>query len=103
MSGDEVLEASGDRISKQRATTRTGGDRSRARDPVVSVDRRDCDLKYFFPVLLGLKRRDLPACVAIREKHIDRRLDQITTALKEGYAQIYMAREAGASGLGRRK
>ena len=45
-------------------------------------------------VLLGLKRRDKAACVAILEKHIDRRLDQITTALKEGYAKIYMPRAA---------
>ena len=42
--------------------------------------------------LLGLKQRDEAACVAVLEKHIDRRLDQITSALKEGYAQIYMAR-----------
>jgi DNA-binding GntR family transcriptional regulator len=41
--------------------------------------------------LLALKRRDEEACVAVLEKHIDRRLDQITSALKEGYAQIYMA------------
>ncbi|MEY9460133.1 hypothetical protein ABH973_000546 [Bradyrhizobium ottawaense] len=24
------------------------------------------------------------------EKHVDRRLDRITAAIKEGYAQIYM-------------
>jgi hypothetical protein len=28
----------------------------------------------------------------ILQKHIDRRLDQITSAIKEGYAQIYMGR-----------
>ena len=32
------------------------------------------------------------------EKHIDRRLDRITSAIKEGYAQIYMpAVRAGAN------
>ena len=42
--------------------------------------------------LLALKARDEAACVAMLEKHIDRRLDQITSALREGYAQIYMPR-----------
>jgi DNA-binding GntR family transcriptional regulator len=41
-------------------------------------------------VLAGLKARDETACMAVLEKHIDRRLDQITSAIKEGYAQIYM-------------
>jgi len=41
--------------------------------------------------LLGLKQRDEAVCAAVLEKHIDRRLDQITSALKEGYAQIYMS------------
>jgi DNA-binding GntR family transcriptional regulator len=41
-------------------------------------------------VLLGVKARDEAKCVPILEKHIDRRLDQITSAIKEGYAQIYM-------------
>ena len=40
--------------------------------------------------LLGVKRRDESACLEVLGKHIDRRLDQITSALKEGYAQIYM-------------
>lgn len=40
--------------------------------------------------LLALKARDAPACAALLEKHIDRRLDQISSALREGYAQIYM-------------
>jgi DNA-binding GntR family transcriptional regulator len=42
--------------------------------------------------LLALKARDEAACVAMLEKHIDRRLDQITSALRESYAQIYMPR-----------
>jgi DNA-binding GntR family transcriptional regulator len=41
-------------------------------------------------VLLCVKARDEEKCVTILEKHIDRRLDQITSAIKEGYAQIYM-------------
>lgn len=41
-------------------------------------------------VLAGLRARDEAACVSVLEKHIDRRLDQITSAIKEGYAQIYM-------------
>jgi DNA-binding GntR family transcriptional regulator len=46
-------------------------------------------------VLVRLRERDEAACVAILEKHIDRRLDQITSALKEGYAQIYMSSTEG--------
>ncbi|WP_459617052.1 GntR family transcriptional regulator [Bordetella sp. 2513F-2] len=41
-------------------------------------------------VLEALLRRDEAACVAVLEKHIDRRMDQITAAIREGYAQIYM-------------
>lgn len=43
-------------------------------------------------VLLALKARNEEACVALLERHINRRLDQITSALKEGYAQIYVSR-----------
>jgi DNA-binding GntR family transcriptional regulator len=42
-------------------------------------------------VLLGVKARDETKCVPVLTKHIDRRLDQITSAIKEGYAQIYMS------------
>jgi DNA-binding GntR family transcriptional regulator len=41
-------------------------------------------------VLTALKARDEKMCVAVLEGHIDRRLDTITSAIKEGYAQIYM-------------
>ncbi|MEI2417969.1 GntR family transcriptional regulator [Orrella sp. JC864] len=41
-------------------------------------------------VLEALLARDEPACVAVLERHIGRRLDQITSAIREGYAQIYM-------------
>ncbi|MCW5235686.1 GntR family transcriptional regulator [Verminephrobacter eiseniae] len=42
--------------------------------------------------LLALKARDGPGCARLLERHIDRRMDQITSALKEGCAQIYMPR-----------
>jgi DNA-binding GntR family transcriptional regulator len=54
-------------------------------------DRRKTQVEHR-DVLRALKRRDASACVALLEKHIDRRQDQITAALKEGYAQIYMPR-----------
>jgi DNA-binding GntR family transcriptional regulator len=41
-------------------------------------------------VVVALKARDEAACTSVLEKHIDRRLDTITAAIKEGYAQIYM-------------
>jgi len=41
-------------------------------------------------ILLAMKARDEEACVSLLERHIDRRLDEITSAIKEGYAQIYM-------------
>ncbi len=44
-------------------------------------------------ILVALKQRDEANCVAALEKHIDRRLDQITAALREGYAHIYMPRQ----------
>jgi DNA-binding GntR family transcriptional regulator len=42
----------------------------------------------------ALRARDETACVAVLEKHIDRRLDQITAALKQGYVRIYMPHAA---------
>lgn len=38
----------------------------------------------------ALRARGEDACVALLEKHIDRRLDQITADLKQGFVQIYM-------------
>ncbi len=54
-------------------------------------------------VVVALKARDEAACVAVLEKHIDRRLDTITAAIKEGYAQIYMpsVRAQAQDGAGR--
>ncbi|MDQ8032963.1 MAG: GntR family transcriptional regulator [Bordetella sp.] len=39
----------------------------------------------------ALLARDEAECVAILEKHIGRRMDQIVSAIREGYAQIYMS------------
>jgi DNA-binding GntR family transcriptional regulator len=58
-------------------------------------DRRKTQVEHA-DVLRALKRRDATRCVALLEKHIDRRQDEISAALKEGYAQIYMPRVADA-------
>jgi DNA-binding GntR family transcriptional regulator len=60
----------------------------------IDMDRRDRRKTQteHRDVLRALKRRDIGACVALLEKHIDRRVDDVTAALKEGYAQIYMLR-----------
>ena len=47
-------------------------------------------------VLQFLRARDEAGCVATLEKHIDRRQDQITAAIKEGFAQIYLSRRASS-------
>jgi DNA-binding GntR family transcriptional regulator len=41
-------------------------------------------------ILLGLKARDEQRCIELLFSHINRRMEDIATALKEGYAQIYM-------------
>ncbi|MEN4918977.1 GntR family transcriptional regulator [Achromobacter spanius] len=41
-------------------------------------------------LLEALQARDETEGVAILERHIDRRMEQITSAIREGYAQIYM-------------
>lgn len=48
-------------------------------------------------LLLALKAGDEQACVDALEKHIDRRIDQITAALREGFARIYMPQLADVS------
>jgi DNA-binding GntR family transcriptional regulator len=53
-------------------------------------------------VLHALKARDEGACVYVLERHIDRRLDTITSAIKEGYAQIYMPSVRSAAREGAR-
>jgi DNA-binding GntR family transcriptional regulator len=60
----------------------------------IDMDRGDRRLTQaeHREMLLSLQIRNLGSCVAIVEKHIDRRIDQITAAIKEGYAQIYMPR-----------
>ena len=41
-------------------------------------------------ILRALRKRDAAAAVAILAKHIDRRLGEITAAIREGYSRIYM-------------
>lgn len=41
-------------------------------------------------LLEAMQARDETNAVAILERHIDRRMDQITSAIREGYARIYM-------------
>ncbi|MCD0504506.1 GntR family transcriptional regulator [Bordetella petrii] len=59
-------------------------------------DRRSTQLEHR-QILQALLARDEAACAALLEKHIDRRLDQITSAIREGYAQIYMGTQAQAA------
>ncbi len=42
-------------------------------------------------VIDAVGARDAETAVAVLEKHIDRRLDRITAAIREGYAHIYMS------------
>jgi len=51
--------------------------------------RRDTQREHLETVK-ALRARDEAACVRLLEKHIDRRLDQITADLKQGFVQIYM-------------
>lgn len=59
-------------------------------------DRRNTQCEHRL-ILEALLARDENTCTALLEKHIDRRLDQITSAIREGYAQIYMGRRAQAA------
>jgi len=44
-------------------------------------------------IVKALAARDEVACVAVLENHIVRRLDQMTSAIREGFAEIYMGKE----------
>lgn len=63
------------------------------------IDMERCDRRLsqhdHREILLGLKARDPERCIPILSKHINRRLDEISSALKEGYAQIYMNQAVG--------
>ncbi|MGE3063977.1 MAG: GntR family transcriptional regulator [Hyphomicrobiaceae bacterium] len=59
-------------------------DMDRVSRPVTQAEHRR--------VVECLRARDIAGCIAALEKHIDRRQDQITSAIKEGFAQIYLAR-----------
>ncbi|TVR08248.1 MAG: GntR family transcriptional regulator [Salinarimonadaceae bacterium] len=41
-------------------------------------------------VLEMLRRRDVVECVKVLERHIDRRLDQITEVVRKGIAELYL-------------
>lgn len=59
------------------------------------IDMERCDRRVsqseHRDILLGLKARDAERCIPILSKHINRRYDEISAALKEGLVQIYMA------------
>ena len=59
-------------------------DMDRVSRPVTQAEHRK--------VLDFLRARDEAGCITTLEKHIDRRQDQITAAIKEGFAQIYLSR-----------
>ena len=54
-----------------------------------SRDRHGTQIEHH-RILEALLARDEATCIGLLEKHIDRRLDQITSAIREGYAHIYM-------------
>ncbi|HEY0200158.1 MAG TPA: GntR family transcriptional regulator [Burkholderiaceae bacterium] len=58
------------------------------------IDMEGCDRSLsqqtHREILLGLKARDLERCLPLLSHHINRRMEDIAAALKEGYAQIYM-------------
>lgn len=41
-------------------------------------------------IVEGLKQRDADRCVAAVTRHIERRREEITTAIREGFSRIYM-------------
>lgn len=54
----------------------------RAQRPITQGDHRE--------ILLALRERDAQRCVDILERHIDRRREQIVSAIRDRLAQIYM-------------
>jgi DNA-binding GntR family transcriptional regulator len=58
----------------------------------IDIDRRvrtDTQAEHR-AAILAVKARDGDEAARVLQKHIDRRLDQITSAIKESFAQIYM-------------
>lgn len=47
-------------------------------------------------ILEALRLHDEATCVAVMERHVDRRMDHIVSTIKESYAMIYM-KESGSS------
>lgn len=56
---------------------------------MAKTDRRQTQQEHL-QLVHALRARDEAQCVALLETHIDRRLDQIASDLKQGYVQIYM-------------
>ena len=56
---------------------------------IGKTDRRQTQREHLEAVR-ALRARDAKVCVELLEHHIDRRLDQITADLKQGFVQIYM-------------
>lgn len=54
----------------------------RAQRPKTQGDHRQ--------ILLNLRERDAQSCVEVLERHIDRRREQIVTAIRDRLAQIYL-------------
>ena len=58
------------------------------------IDMEGCDRSQsqqtHRDILLGLKARDPQKCLPLITRHIDRRMEDIAAALKEGYAHIYL-------------
>ena len=54
------------------------------------ADGRDATQREHRAVVAALAARDADAAIAVLETHIDRRLDQIVAAIREGLARIYM-------------
>ncbi|MCE1235943.1 MAG: GntR family transcriptional regulator [Hyphomicrobiales bacterium] len=54
------------------------------------ADGRDATQREHRAVVAALAARDATAAIAVLETHIDRRLDQIVVAIREGLARIYM-------------
>jgi DNA-binding GntR family transcriptional regulator len=63
-------------------------DMDRVSRPVTQAEHRS--------IVERLRARDIAACAAALERHIDRRRDQITSAISAGLTQIYVTRRGFA-------
>src|SRR5690606_35381895 len=58
----------------------------------IDMDRRGrtATQAEHMEIMQGLKLRDTDRCVAAVTRHIERRLEEIATAIREGFSRIYM-------------